>query len=431
MTKQDFSTLKINSLPGPDDITRIKLKNGITFLFRPNMNSMAASIGGYVQAGSIYDPQDKLGLADFTTSTLMRGTRTQSFQEIFESLESIGASLGIGCGPHTAGFGGKALAEDLPTLLKMLADVLMNPIFPEKDIKRVRSQLLTGLDLRAQDTNEMANLEFDKILYKDHPYQYPSDGYIDTIKAIRVKDLAAFHKKNFGPKDMTLVVVGPFEPESVISLAKEHLGSWLNEDQAEATQVPDMPQPETSVQKHHVIDEKSQTDLVVGTIGPSRSWEGYYSALLGNSVLGQFGMMGRIGESVRNEAGLAYYAYSALSASIGPGQWMVSAGVAPQNLGKALDLIKAELKKFVDKPISDEELRDVQSNYIGKLPLSLESNAGVASALLTMEQHQLGLDYLRNYERMIKEITPESVLEAARAYLDPDRLVISSAGPKL
>ena len=87
MTKQDFSTLKINSLPGPDDITRIKLKNGITFLFRPNMNSMATSIGGYVQAGSIYDPQDKLGLADFTTSTLMRGTRTQSFQEIFDSLE--------------------------------------------------------------------------------------------------------------------------------------------------------------------------------------------------------------------------------------------------------------------------------------------------------------------------------------------------------
>ncbi|MCK5794231.1 MAG: insulinase family protein [Anaerolineales bacterium] len=196
-------------------------------------------------------------------------------------------------------------------------------------------------------------------------------------------------------------------------------------------QVPDMPHPETSIQKHHVIDEKSQTDLVVGTIGPSRNWEGYYSALLGNSVLGQFGMMGRIGESVRKEAGLAYYAYSALSASIGPGQWMVSAGVAPENLDKALDLIKTELRKFVDKTISDEELRDVQSNYIGKLPLSLESNAGVASALLTMEQHQLGLDYLRNYEKMIQEITPDSILEAARAYLDPDRLVISSAGPNL
>ena len=429
MTKQDFTTQKINSLPGPDDITRIQLKNGITFLFRPNMNSMAVSIGGYIQAGSIYDSQDKLGLADFTTSTLMRGTKTQSFQEIYDSLESIGASLGIGCGPHTAGYGGKALAEDLPALLKMLADVLMNPIFPKKDIERVRSQLLTGLDLRAQDTNSMAMLEFDKLLYKDHPYQYPTDGYIETIQAIQVKDMVAFHQKYFGPKDMTLVVVGPFEPKSVISLAEELLGSWINEEQAGAMQVPDMPSPENSVQNHHIIEEKSQTDLVVGTIGPSRNWEGYYSALLGNSVLGQFGMMGRIGESVRKQAGLAYYAYSALSASIGPGQWMVSAGVAPENLDKALDLIKTELKKFVDQPISTEELRDVQSNYIGKLPLSLESNAGVASALLNMEQHQLGLDYLRNYEKMIQEITPQSIQEAAREFLDPDRLIISSAGP--
>jgi zinc protease len=429
MTKQDFSTLQIKSLPGSDDITRIQLKNGITFLFRPNLNSLAVSIGGYIQAGSIYDPQDKLGLADFTTSTLMRGTKTQSFQEIYDSLESIGASLGIGCGPHTAGFGGKALAGDLPTLLKMLADVLMNPIFPKKDIERVRSQLLTGLDLRAQDTNSMAMLDFDKALYKDHPYQYPTDGYIETIQSIQVKDMVNFHKEHFGPKDMTLVVVGPFEPESVISLAEEQLGSWVNEGQPQAMQVPDMSAPEKTVQKHIVIDEKSQTDLVVGTIGPSRSWEGYYSALLGNSVLGQFGMMGRIGESVRKQAGLAYYAYSSLSASIGPGQWMVSAGVAPENLDKTLDLIKTELKNFVDQPISDEELADVQSNYIGKLPLSLESNAGVASALLTMEQHKLGFDYLRNYEKMIREITPESILEAAREFLDPERLIISSAGP--
>jgi len=431
MTKQDFSALNIKSLPGPDDITRVQLKNGITFLFRPNMNSMAVSIGGYIQAGSIYDPLDKLGLADFTTSTLMRGTKTQSFQEIFDSLESIGASLGIGCGPHTSGFGGKALAEDLPTLLKILADVLMNPVFPKKAIERVRSQLLTGLDLRAQDTSSMAMLEFDKLLYKDHPYQNPTDGYIETIKAIQVKDMAAFHKKYFGPKDMTLVIVGPFEPETVISLVEEHLGGWLNDNQAEAMQVPDKSSPEKSLQEHQVIDEKSQTDLVVGTIGPSRSWKGFYSALLGNSVLGQFSMYGRIGESVRNEAGLAYYSYSALSASIGPGQWMVFAGVAPENKDKALDLIKAELKKFVDEPISDEELRDVQANYIGKLPLSLESNAGVASSLLNMEQHQLGLDYLHNYEKMIREITPQSVLEAAREFLDPDRLVISSAGPEL
>ena len=99
----------------------------------------------------------------------MRGTESRTFQEIYDSLEAIGSSLGISSGAHTSGFGGKSLAEDLPMLLEILADVLMNPIFPAENIERVRSQLLTGLDLRAQNTGEMASLEFEKIIFKDHP----------------------------------------------------------------------------------------------------------------------------------------------------------------------------------------------------------------------------------------------------------------------
>lgn len=431
MKKINLAPLNTNSLPGPDDITRISLKNGITLLFRPNPNSLTTSIGGYLQAGSLYDPVEKLGLADFTASTLMRGTHTRDFQEIYESLESIGSSLGIGCGAHTAGFGGKSLAEDLPHLLEILSDVITNPTFPVKNIERVRSQLLTGLDLRAQNTGEMASLEFEKIIYHDHPYQHPSDGYTETIQGIKAEDLRDFHQAHYGPDGMVLIVVGPFEPAAVISLAEEKLGSWKNPEQVEQIMVPDQPALPESISKHHVVEDKSQTDLVVGAVGPSRRRARFYSALLGNSILGQFGMMGRIGESVRNQAGLAYYSYSSLAASIGPGQWMVSAGVAPENRDRALDLIREEIRKFVAEPVTEEELSDVKSNYIGKLPLTLESNAGVVSALLTMEQHQLGLDYLRNYEKMIGEITAESILEAAREFLDPDKLAVSSAGPEL
>jgi zinc protease len=142
-------------------------------------------------------------------------------------------------------------------------------------------------------------------------------------------------------------------------------------------------------------------------------------------------MMGRIGESVRNQAGLAYYAFSSISSSIGPGPWTVTAGVAPENQEQAIELIKTELKKFTAEPVTPQELADVQSNYIGRLPLSLESNSGVASALLTMERFQLGLDYLQEYETMIREVTAASILDATRQYLDPDRLAISTAGPPL
>lgn len=429
MSKQEFTPLNIKSLPGPQDITRVELTNGITVLVRPNFNSLAIALSGYVQAGSLYDPEDKLGLADFAASCLMRGTSTHSFREIYDSLESMGASLGVSSGSHTAGFGGKSLAVDLPHLLEILADVLINPVFPKADIEKIRSQLLTGLDLRAQDTSEMASLGFDQIAYAGHPYRFPSDGYPETIQAIQAEDLVKFHADYYGPRDMVVVIVGAVEPDQAVALVEEKLGGWFNPQQPQPLEVPDVWPLDQTVRQHTAIPEKSQTDIVLGTVGPRRRWEGFYPALLGNSILGQFGMMGRIGDSVRTKAGMAYYAYSSLSSSIGPGPWTVSAGVAPENLEKAVELIQDEIRKFTSEPVSKEELADVQSNYVGKLPLTLESNHGVASALLTMERFQLGLDYLQGYEKMVRAITREEILEATRQFLDPDRLAISSAGP--
>ncbi len=150
---------------------------------------------------------------------------------------------------------------------------------------------------------------------------------------------------------------------------------------------------------------------------------------MGNSVLGQFGMMGRVGKSVREESGLAYYAYSNLNAGLGPGSWTVSAGVNPANVDRASDLIVKELKRFAAEGVSAEELEDSQANFIGRLPLSLESNAGVAGALLNIDRFGLGLDYYQRYESLVRGVNREDVVRTARRFIDPDRLVIATAGP--
>jgi zinc protease len=323
------------------------------------------------------------------------------------------------------------LGDDLPILLDTLADVIQNPEFPKEAIERVRAQLLTALDLRAQDTGEMASMGFDQIAYANHPYRFPSDGYIETIKAIKRTDIQDFHKSRYGPAEMVIVIVGPIEADKALSLVGEKLGDWVNPDQKESRNVPDAQPMEKTVLKHTIVEEKSQADIILGAVGPRRKWEDFYPALLGNSILGQFGMMGRIGESVRVTSGLAYYAYSSLSSSIGPGPWTVAAGVDPANLDKTISLIKEEVKRFTSQPVNQSELEDVQSNYLGKLPLSLESNTGVAGALLNIERHGLGLDYFQKYEDMILDITPEKILDAAKKYLDPDKLAISTAGPEL
>jgi zinc protease len=417
------------SLPGADDITRLELANGIVILTRPNFNSPSVTVSGQLRVGSLFDPDEKLGLADFTAAALMRGTQSRTFQQIYDTLESAGASLGWEGGTHTTSFGGKALVEDLDLLLELLANVLLEPSFPSNDIERLRAQLLTGLAIRAQDTADMASLTFDQLVYAGHPYSKPEDGYPETVQAITRDDLVAFHRRHYGPQGMVIVVVGAVSPGEVVEKVTRSLGAWNNAEQFNPPALPPLAPLTATVTQKVTIAGKSQADILLGVAGPERRAADYLPASLGNNVLGQFGMMGRIGDVVREKAGLAYYAHSSLSGGLGPGPWSVSAGVDPENVDKAIELIRQEIARFVREPVSAEELADSQANYIGRLPLSLESNSGVAGALLTLERYQLGLDYYRRYADLVQAVTVEHVLEAARSYLDPDRLGIAVAGP--
>ncbi len=423
-----MKTINQHSLPGSDDIFRRALPNGITLLVRTNFNSPSVFIGGYLPCGSLFDSDEKLGLAEFTASALLRGSEKRNFQQIFNELESVGANLSFSAGGHTAGFSGRCLSEDLPLLLDLLADALLHPVFPREQVERLRAQFLTGLAIRAQDTAEMASLTFDQIVFAGHPYARPDDGWPETIQAITREDLENFHHLHYGPHGLVLAIVGAVEPEILASQVASVLGEWSNLSQPELPALPELKLLKKRITRKIKIPGKSQADIVIGSSGPHRKDPEFMPASLGNSVLGQFGMAGRIGEVVREKSGLAYYASSSLSAGIGPGAWDVSAGVNPANIQKVRDLIGGEITRFVEKGVTVEELADSQSNFIGRLPLSLESNAGVVGALLNIERFDLGLDYYRRYPELVRSVTPDEVLAAARQFLHPDRLAVAIAG---
>ena len=418
------------SLPGPEDITRLELPNGITVLTRSNFNSPSVYVSGYLGCGSIFDSLEKLGLSNFTAISLMRGTERQTFQQIYDALESAGASLGFGAGVHNVSFGGRALAEDLPLLLRTLSETLRTPVFPNDQFERLRAQILTSLAIRNQDTGDLADMAFDEIIFPDHPYGRPEDGHPETVSRIQREDLLAFHQANYGPRGMVIVAVGAVSAQSAIDQIQAALGDWQNPRQPSPPPLPDIAALPETVRKHIPLPGKYQTDLILGVQGLKRTSPDFMAASLGNNILGQFGMMGRIGNVVREQAGLAYHASTSLSASIAGGSWEVSAGVNPANLQKAIDLILSELQRFTAEPVSIDELQDSQANFIGRLPLSLESNAGVANALLNIERFNLGSDYYRRYPGLVQGITPEMVLETARRYWHTSRLAIVSSGPE-
>ena len=419
------------SLPGLHDITRVELSNGIVILARSNFYSPSIVVSGYLMAGSISDSDEKLGLADFTSTALMRGTVNRNFQQIFDTLESVGANLGFEGGLHTTGFWGRSLVEDLDMLLELLAETLRQPTFPLEHVERLRAQLLTGLSIRAQSTGDMASMAFDELVYANHPYRRPEDGYLETVERITSEDLAAFHSNHYGPRGMTIAIVGAVDPQQAVDKVSRIFEGWHNPNQPLPSGLPPLTSLDNVKRCQIEIPGKFQADILVGVTGPSRQSPDFMAANLGNSILGQFGMMGRVGAIVREKEGLAYYAHSNLGGGMGPGPWTVAAGVAPQNIERAVSLILQEISRFVKEPVSQEELSNSQANFIGRLPLSLESNSGVASALVNLERYKLGLDYYQRYPGLVKAISPDEILQVASRYLDPQRIAIAIAGPKM
>ncbi len=417
-----------SSLPGADDILRSQLDNGIVVLARPNFNSPSVSFQGYLAAGSVSDPDDKLGLANFTASGLMRGVQHRDFQAIYNELETAGASLGFSSGTLSTSFYGRSLVEDLGLILGLLREAVMEPVFPAEQVERLRAQELTSLAIRAQDTAAMASLAFDSILFAGHPYGRPEDGYPETVSAITRQDLIDFHRLQYGPMGMVICIAGAIQPQLAVDLVGQAFSGWHNPALQPVQTLPPAPVLPAPARKHVPIAGKSQADLILGVVGPERRSPDFLAASLGNNILGQFGMYGRIGESVRETAGLAYYAFSSLSSGIGPGVWYAGAGVEADALDKTIEMILAEMRRFSSESVSEQELADSQSNYIGRLPLGLESNAGVVSALINLERYDLGLDYYREYASRVQAVTREQILETASKYLNLDQLVIATAG---
>lgn len=415
--------------PGPDTIHRTVLPNGIVLLAYENFASESVVVEGFVRAGALAESRAQAGLADFTAALLMRGTQARDFGTIYESLESVGASLDFSGGRHVTDFSAHGLVEDLDLILDLIAQSLREPSFPAEQVELVRGQLMTGLQIRANDTRRMASLAFSDLLYPNHPYGQSTQGYEETIPQITRADLADFHAAYYGPAGLILAVVGAVKAEDAAARVAAALGDWRHLAQRPLPDVPPAARPPQLLRRHVSMPGKSQADVVLGLPGPLRSAPDYLDAKVMNTILGVFGMMGRIGSSVREAQGLAYYAYSRLQGGTGPSPWYAAAGVAPENVARATDSILAEIGRMQDEPVPADELADSQAYITGSMPVSLETNSGLAGIITDIEYYELGLDFLQLYPDQIWAITPQRVQAAAQTYLSTTQLAVAVAGP--
>jgi zinc protease len=416
------------ALPGPDDILRRTLPNGITVLARENWSAPSVVVEGYVQAGNLDEPAELTGLASFTSNMLSRGTISRPFAEINEMVEGVGATVSFGADRYVTSFSTKSLAEDLDLILGVLADELRHPAFPAEHIEKVRGLRMTAIDERENDTRQMAAIAFRELLFPDHPLGRNLLGTRTTNSTITREDVARFYETFYGPLGMTVVVVGAVPAEDAVAKVASVFGDW----RAIRPARPDLPavtRPGGVVQKRVPMPDKTQSDIYLGWPAMRRTDPDFDASRLANTVLGVFGLMGRLGANVRERQGMAYYAYSQLAANKQPGPWAVVAGVNPANVERAITASLEEVRRLQNELVPTDELEDSKHYLTGSLPIQLETNDGVAGILVDLEWYELGLDYVRRYIDLVNGLTAEQVQAVAQKYLNPDAYALAIAGP--
>jgi zinc protease len=174
---------------------------------------------------------------------------------------------------------------------------------------------------------------------------------------------------------------------------------------------------------------KAQADIAYGFTTILRSDPAFYAYWLMNNILGEYSIGGRLGDSIRERQGMAYYVYSALDANVAPGPLLIRAGVNPANVERALASIDEEVARMANDGPTGQELAESRQFLIGSLPRRLETNVGIATFLQMMEFFDLGMDFDLRVPDLLARVTREDVHAAARAVLDPSRAAVVIAGP--
>jgi len=425
-TPQDCAASgKASQKPQEAEPSMVVLKNGMRLILKENPDIPAVSMTAAFLGGTRLEPEGKWGISAFVADMLTRGTRNRTASQIAQTVESWAGMLRGFSGRNTLGVSGKFLSKDLYGGLEVLADVLLNPVFPASEMAKVREDILAGIRAKKdRPTRELFDL-FYQTLYPDHPYGHPQTGTAETIQSITRTDLETWYRSVARPSNMVLTLVGDLDPDQVIPCVKT-----LFENVPRPDEKPLDIMAETSLKKPrltHVQRPGAQTHLIVGYVGAGIGTR--LDAPMALLQTGLAGQGGRLFIELRDKQSLAYAIAAFRNPGLGTGAFGAYMACDPKKVETAINGIFEEFRRIREKGLTQEELDAAKSYFTGNLLIGLQTNGRQAMQMTLDELYGLGYDHLPTHIQEIEAVTLEDVKKAAREIILPDRYVLVTVGP--
>lgn len=421
-----FGMLVMHSAWAVPEIQTWRTPTGAKVLFVSAQTLPMVDVRVVFDAGSARDGEHP-GRASLTAAMLTEGAAGLDADAIAERVEAVGAELGTGVDRDTSFARLRSLTEPeaLETALDTLVKVLAEPSFDAREFERVQRNRLTALRLDEQDPGSVGQKALYRAIFGEHPYASDPSGTAESVAALSVDDLRAFHERHYGAANATIAIVGALDRAQAEALAAR-LTAALPEA-APPPPLPPVPALEQGVTQQ-IAFPSSQTHLYLGQPGMRRGDPDYFALYLGNHILGGSGLVSQLMEEVREKRGLSYSVYSYFVPLARKGPLVMGLQTQNAQAEAAQQVLQETLTRFIEEGPSEEELDAAVKNITGGFPLRIAGNSKIVRYLAVIGFYELPLDYLDVFPERIRALSAEQIQDAFRRRVDPERLAVVAVG---
>lgn len=401
------------------------LANGLKIVVFENKKLPLVNFRLIIRSGNIHEPTNAVGLNSAVASMLNEGTESYTSKQLAEEVERLGAGLSASSGSDTTSISASSLTLYASDILRLMAEIVLKPSFPEEELDLYRRNTIEGLKFQRSQANFLAEEQVSRIIFGSHPYSKVAPKAEDVEKITREK-LISHQSKTFVPNNAVFIVVGDVDKDDLIREIEEKFGDWQS---GEVGSFAFDAVPKRAERTLTVVDRKgsAQSNIVLANPAIERNHPDYFRVLVMNQILGA-GASSRIFMNLREEKGYTYGAYSKFDMRRLAGAFEATAEVRTSVTGDSLKEFFYELNRIRDEKVSDQELQDAKNFLTGVFPIRAETQEGLTNLIVHQKVFELPDDYLETYRENIDAITIEDVAAAAQEYIQPEQMAIIIVG---
>lgn len=409
-------------IPAPRETV---LSNGLTLVVVEDSRLPLVSYRLAFRVGGAFDPPDLPGLTDLLAGLLPEGTQSKTSKEIADEVARMGASLSAGANSDYTIVAASALSQFNDPILDLLAEVALEPSFPENEVALAKQNTKESLRQQRAQPSFLASEMVSRVMFGDHPYSVVAPTPESIDRASR-EAFVNFHRAKIVPNNGVFIVVGDVRYEQILERAESLFSTWKKGEELVANfPVP----PVRSKRTAYLVDRpgSAQSNIVIANSGITRTSPDYFPMLLMHTVLGATASS-RLFMNLREEKGYTYGAYSNLDARRSAGTFRATAEVRTQVTADSLKEFFYELDRIRNTPVSEKEINDAKSYLTGVFPIRLETQEGLTDQLVQIKMLNLPNDYLERYRDRVQAVTIDEIRRVAEKYVKPDKAALVVVG---